>query len=181
MNACDTFREQLTAAVDGELSLGARLRLGLHLDRCSACAAIAERRRTFVSEQRDLLRRLPPADLDVAAALAAARRDLTALGADQIVPPRRVRPEPAQPWLWAALGGATAVLLLASTVASLGGIDSVLVPLGVEEPPKAVAKRADLFHEYDVIRQLDALEHYDAVRSVPLGKKKERPGKARET
>lgn len=180
MSACEGFRELLTAAVDGELSLGQRLRLFLHQNRCAACDAAGERRRAFVDEQRNLLRQLPPVDLDVNAALAAARREMVALGAENLQRSAPAMAEPQRPWLWTAVAGATTALLLASTVASLGGIDAVLVPLGVEDPPQAVAKRADLFHEYDVIRQLDALEHYDAVRAVPL-KKKQRPGKARAT
>lgn len=181
MNGCERYREQLTAAADGALSWPWRIRLSLHLDRCPACATLAARSREFVAAQRELLPRLGPDGLDVGAALAAAKRDLKALGAETAARPRPMTKEPRQPWLWLAVGGATAMLLLASSVASIGGIDAVLVPLGMEAPPKAVAKRADLFYEYDLIRRLDALENFEAVREVPLGKKKARAGKARET
>jgi hypothetical protein len=48
------------------------------------------------------------------------------------------------------------------------GPQMVLMPLGLESPPPAVAQHTGLFKDYPLIERLDVLEHFDTVESVPL-------------
>jgi hypothetical protein len=44
----------------------------------------------------------------------------------------------------------------------------VFISVGIESPPTAVVREPDLYTDYPLIQQLDALEHFDTVQSVPL-------------
>lgn len=178
--ACPHCRDHLTAFVDGELGtlVGAWLRR--HLRGNPACAAAADELRRAVQRQTALL--AAPTDVAGDELLASLRRSIAALGPSAPV----VAPAPDTPsfsWPRPLLGGLAAAAALVAVVAGLGGrgAEQVLVPLGLEEPPAAVAKKPELFREYDMIRELEALENFDAVNRVRLGKKKPKTEPARET
>lgn len=178
--ACPHCRDHLTALVDGELGALADAWLRLHLRRNPPCAAAADELRRAVQLQTALL--AAPAGVAGDDLLAGLRRSIAALGTP--APAAEAAPVAAVPsWPRPLLAGLAAAAALVVVAAGLGGrgAERVLVPLGLEDPPAAVAKKPELFHEYDLIRELEALENFDAVNRVRLGKKKPKTEPARET
>ncbi len=184
MNAtCARYGEDLTAFLDGELGIAASASLRRHLRGCTACTAELERLRAAVRQHETVL--AAPVAVDVERLLASARESLNALGAASgaaATPPSSRQRWSFFPWNRALVAGATAAaLVLASWFGLRDTAPTVLVPLGLEEPPAAVAKKPDFYREYSLIRELDALEHFEAVNRVRLEKSKPRPTRARET
>jgi hypothetical protein len=64
-----------------------------------------------------------------------------------------------------ATAGLALVLIVAGRAGEPG---SLLVSLGIAEPPAEVATRPEMFQYLDVIENLEALEHFDAVQAVRL-------------
>jgi anti-sigma factor RsiW len=161
MGTCDWVHENLTAWIDGELPMRERAALQQHLETCGPCTAEARDLRAAIGLQRRVL------------------GQMTGAGAIETEPLwRKVRlalveaERPRAPW-WGwlrqpfAMAGATvAAALLILLIA--GGPRAILVSLGIESPPTAVAREPELFKDYPLIEQLDALEHFDTVQSVPL-------------
>ncbi len=162
MANCRAVRRELTAWCDGELSRRRAERITHHLAACAACAAEAESLRAAIGWQRQALPQIMAAgELDVVPLHAQLRR---ALAADR--EPR------SQPWAWlfrpVAIAGAFAIVAIVVSLSLLGGPRAVLIPLGVESPPVAVTNEPELFENYQLIQQLDAMENFDTVESVPL-------------
>lgn len=162
MASCRAVQRELTAWCDGELSRRRAERIAHHLAACATCAAEAESLRAAIAWQRQALPQIMAAgDLDVVPLHAQLRR---ALAAD-----REPRP---QPWAWlfrpVAIAGAAAIVAIVVLLSIMGGPRAVLIPLGVESPPVAVTSEPELFENYQMIQQLDAMENFDTVESVPL-------------
>lgn len=157
---CYTARLDLTALVDGELAPDRAAELRAHTEGCLACAADLESIERMVAMQRAAVpRALPELSLGFETRL---RQRLA-----------EVRETDARRWWrtgwWkpATIGAlATAGVLLAA--APLGGPSAVLVPLGIQDPPRKVATKPQLFTEYPIIEHLDALENFDTVKTIPL-------------
>lgn len=162
MASCRAMQEKLTAWVDGELSPRWDARLRQHVAVCTACAAAAAAIRAAVAWQRRCLPEVVrPVGLDPALLRGRLRQ---ALAAEPDVPDRS--------WVWLlrplAIGGAAVAVATAVLFFVAGGPGAVLIPLGVESPPAAVAREPDLFKDYQLIQHLDALENFDTVESIPL-------------
>ena len=162
MASCRRVQEDLTAWLDGELSLSRAADVSQHVGACAACRADAESLRASIAVQRTALRRLAAVgDVDTAALRAQLRRALAAESATR------------QPmWRWvlrpAVLAPALAVLAVLLLFTAAGGPTDVLAPLGVAPPPPAVTRAPELFKDYTLIQHLDALQHFDTVESEPL-------------
>lgn len=170
--SCRTVRENLSAWIDAELSRRWTDRVRRHLDGCAACSAEAENLRTAIAGQRHALARIMTLDnFDPARLRAQLRRalhehsDTTARwsGAPEWDSPR---------WGWllrpVAVAGAALTAAMIGALVFAGGPRAVLIPLGVESPPSAVTREPELFKDYPLIQQLDVLENFDTVESVPL-------------
>lgn len=179
-DACARCREHLTAFVDAQLGLLARLRLRVHLLLNPPCAAAVAALRRVVDRQRAELSE--PVAVDVEALLESARGAIGALGTPRAPEPRQV-PMSGFRWNRSLVAGlAAAAVFVVAAVGIAARPRTVLVPLGLEEPPAALAKKPDLFRDYEMFRELDALEHFDAVNRVRLEKKKKpRTTEPRET
>lgn len=180
-SACMRYREDLTAFVDSELGIIARLRLRAHIAGCPRCATDVAALEANVHRQREVL--ATPVVVDVDGMLAAARGAVEALGASSVTVARRDRPI-LFPWNRTMIAGAAvaaAALLVVSVLGVTERAPKVLIPLGLEAPPAAVAKKPDLFREYDMIRELDALEHFDVVNRVRIENKKPKATRPRQT
>lgn len=199
---CWRARRDLTALVDGELSLRRAAAVRRHLGRCSACAARAAGVEQAVARQRRLLPGgVVAIDVDVELLLRGVRRRLDA-----------AEREPGG-WLWvpALTAGALAAAVFAVVVMRPAGVDrppaapaapvvarrpavpgvldagarsSADLPALVrvartptpavdgdpelDDPPEDLAERPDLFLDYRFFKRLDALEHFDTVRSQPV-------------
>jgi hypothetical protein len=168
MPPCQSIREDLTAWIDGTLPSRRDERIRRHVAACTDCAAEAERLRAAIEwQQRTLPRVLALHDFDaqplqerLQQAMALERHtEWEVSGWFLAVRFGLLRP-------FAVAGAAvTAVLLL---LFFLGGPSAVLIPLGIESPPPAVARQPDLFKDYSLIQHLDALEYFDTVESTPL-------------
>jgi anti-sigma factor RsiW len=169
-DACPRCRDDLTAFVDAQLDPLTHLRLRAHLLFRPGCAAAAASLRRVVDLQRDHLSE--PVAIDVEALLASARDAIRALGVPRA---GTAHQPPASGFRWnrsLVAGMAAAAVILVTAVGIAGRPRTVLVPLGLEEPPAALAKKPDLFRDYEMFRELEALEHFDAVNRVRLEKKK---------
>jgi anti-sigma factor RsiW len=162
MPSCDSVRKELTAWVDGELSPRREEQVRRHLRSCPVCGAEAKAMRTAVEQQQQGLRRLDVAgDTDVPALYESLRRRLA-----------QTRPRP--PWWTLHLNPGRVVSAVAVAAAALtlawmaGGTDAILIPLGLETPPPALAGQAELFKDYAVIQHLEVLESLDEKESVPV-------------
>ncbi len=169
MPRCPTIKENLTAWIDGELSVGWSERIEQHLARCPSCSDEARHLRGSVELQRRLLPQLVGASASDADRLfASVRRRIAAAGADE---------EPERWWRrvsWTGLlrplpmAAVAAVLLLVTLVEVAGGPDDVLIPVGVKAPPAVVSHKPGMFRDYAIIEELDALENFDTVEVEPL-------------
>jgi anti-sigma factor RsiW len=161
----------MTALVDGELSARRRARIERHLQRCSRCAAEAREMHATVALQQRALRIIVAEGVvdptPLWAGMQSGIRDAAAT-IDRRWIPARLR-APTWPGLLqpAVLAGATLAVLVTFLLA-VGGPQMVLIPLGVESPPPAITRQTELFKDYPLIEQLEALEHFDTVESVPL-------------
>lgn len=159
MTTCDGVRKNLTALADGDLPPRRSASVRRHLVGCPECAAEAQAIQSAVVGQQQLLR----------AALSADDVDRTALWqqlrqALDEPPPLAKRFQ--RPWLLS--GGALAAAAALIAVVTASGPRPLLVSAGVESPPVAVSTKPELFKDYGLIQELDALEYFDTVESVPL-------------
>jgi len=162
MTRCAAIQEDLTAWVDGELSEQQIRVVGDHLGQCGTCADLARQLRAAVPAQRQTLTCVVAiADLDRAELW---RRTRSLLVNDVEAP----RPR----WAWWPRRFALAGLATAAAVGVFVALNNtpqpapVMVDLGT--PPVEVVERPDLFKDYPLIEQLDALENFDTVEAVPL-------------
>jgi predicted anti-sigma-YlaC factor YlaD len=167
MSDCQDFREELTAWVEGQLPARQHERISEHVTHCPQCAVEADSLRSAIAWQRRALRAVVSLDaVDPLALSARLRRQLSA-AADDRAPAWILRD------LWTTTVGRLALAGAAVSVAALVflleiGPGMVLIPLGLEAPPAAVARRTEFFKDYPMIERLDVLEHFDTVESVPL-------------
>jgi hypothetical protein len=164
---CRSVAEDLTAWIEGGLPRRRDDRIRRHVAACADCAAQAESLRTAVAWQRRALQAVSAAtDVDPAPLCAHLRRVLVAQAAEGRWGWRFLPPVSS---LWGRVALAGAALSAAAVVLFLAGDSGmVLIPLGLESPPPAVTRQTELFKEYPLIEQLDVLEHFDTVESVPL-------------
>jgi anti-sigma factor RsiW len=161
MSSCDSVRKQLTAWVDGELGRRQRERIRRHLQSCPDCRAEADSIRIAVQRQQHGLRRVSGASgTDVAAMYRSLQR--------------RLADTPHYRAGWSARVTATRLVSALTAAAAAmtitwmaGGMDAILIPLGLETPPPALTGRADLFKDYPVIQYLDVLETLEETESAP--------------
>lgn len=167
--AWERYDAELTALADGELRGLVRLRLLGHLFACRPCAERLLSLRAAAAEQKCALR-LPEA-VDTERLLAETRRSIAALGEPRRVPQPAVAPAPAY-WGRAAVAGAAALALVLAIAAGLvlqtGGVRPALVALGIETPPRQLVRNAEMFRDYEIIRELEALEYFESVAETPL-------------
>jgi anti-sigma factor RsiW len=168
MSGCQDFSEDLTAWVEGQLPGWQQERMSEHLRHCLQCATEADSLRCAITWQRRALQAVAALDgVDPLALQAKLRRALTTAAANDRAPAWGLRD------LWAttlgrlALAGATVSIAALVLLLALGP-GMVLMPLGLEAPPPAVAQQTDFFKDYPLIERLDVLEHFDTVESVPL-------------
>jgi len=157
---CWIVRRRLVAWIDGEIPPAQALRVERHVVDCPDCRTLAAHLGDAIAQQRELLaREREPADFDCAGAWATLWR-------------AAAEPSAAPEWVatWhplLAAGLATVMVVLLAALVS-GRPRVVLVPLGIEAPPHAVAQQPELYRNYPILERLDALEHFDTVQSVPL-------------
>lgn len=167
MPRCGSFREDLTAWIDGQLPRERAAEVGQHATQCPTCGAEVSSLRAAIDWQRQALRVVTTVDgIDTAALQSRLRRGVAAHVDDSTLA-LRLR------GVWSSMWGRAALAGVAASVAAiviLVGRDPgmVLIPLGLESPPPAIATQTELFREYPLIEQLDVLENFDTVESVPL-------------
>lgn len=165
MTPCDSIGQLLTPWVDGELAPRDEQRVVQHLADCPSCAEEADSLRRAVAWQTPALAtHMRATPVDVEAMRIALRPQINAARRDEERKARRS-------WVWwiRPLAMATAGLALVLVVASRAGEpESILVSLGIAEPPAEVASHPEMFRYLDVIENLEALEHFEAVQAVRL-------------
>jgi anti-sigma factor RsiW len=167
MPGCHEFSEDLTAWVDQQLPERRHEQVRQHLAGCAHCRAAADDLGAVIAWQRDALHAAATLDgVDTSALWGRLRRDLAA----EVDTDKR---EWSLRLVWASMWGRLALAGAAMSVAAVvlglaGGPAMVLIPLGLESPPPAVAQRTELFKDYPLIERLDVLEHLDTVESEPL-------------
>jgi Putative zinc-finger len=167
MTSCHEIGEDLTAWIEDQLPTRRRERVRAHLSACAPCAAEADSLRTAIAWQQRALRAVSVLDnIDAAAMKAGLRRGLAAEAAE-VAAAWTVRDVWASMWGRLALAGVTVSLVVLVVLLAIGP-GMVLMPLGLESPPQAVAQHTEFFKDYPLIEQLDVLEHFDTVESVPL-------------
>ena len=162
MANCRVVQKNLTAWIDHEVSPRWEQRISRHLETCSVCAVEAESLRATIDQCRTAL--------DRAVALHDFEPGRLRLRLQHTLAAEEQQPERA--WRWPlrpfAIAGAAALAAAMMLLFFAGGPKAVLIPLGVQPPPSAVRHAPDLFKDYPLIKDLDALENFDTVESVPL-------------
>lgn len=166
---CIAIRSQLTALADGELPRWRSWQVQRHVRSCDGCRHEADSIKSAVRVQAAWLSSaptLPAGDLDhirrqLRVAIAAGAQDeehRSSTGAAA----RRFGLQP--------LAATAAVGLLALSLVSwaYGGPMNLLATIGWIQPPSAVATKTELFRDYPLIQNLDALENFDNVNDIPL-------------
>ncbi len=152
--SCWWTRRQLTALIDGELPAGRAERVRAHLGRCDRCAAERAASQNSVAEQRRWLAAAAAGEVvSVDRMFAAMRRQIA----------EKAEPEPRRARL-GLVGAALAGVLLVLAAARFSR--PALIAFGLEQPPKAVVEKPELFLDYSLFEHLDALEHFDTVEKV---------------
>jgi len=166
MSHCDSTRENLTAWIDGELRAPDEQLLTAHLDTCPSCTAEAAGLRQAISWQvHTLPKGLLETPVDVAGLRLGLHRRLAAV---------REREESAPSWNWSwlfrpfAMATAAVAVAVLAVVWQAGEPETLLVSIGVEQPPSEVVNNTERFRYLDVIQNLEALEHFDAVEAISL-------------
>ena len=153
---CAEAREELTALADGALEAAEADAVRRHVRGCAACAAELAAIEEAVAFTREAFTELPELRPGFETRLRARLEEATA----------------APSWyrrLWRPLFvGALASLGVLLVARSVGGPSSVLVPLGIQAPPKKVAEKPVLFKDYEIIEHLDELENFETVIQTPL-------------
>jgi anti-sigma factor RsiW len=164
---CWFFRRDLTALVDRELSPVRAAAVRAHLVRCAECTALHQAIEANVTAQSQLLPlAFGPTDVASGVMLRNLHERLPVEGVvdlpDQEHPVRRWFLQPA------AMGTIAVATVIIATL--LGVLDPVFISVGFEDPPEVVAERPELFRDYVIFENLDALEHFDDVNSMQLRK-----------
>jgi anti-sigma factor RsiW len=167
MLGCHNVSEDLTAWLDGQLPRRQHERIRLHITQCARCAAEVNSLGAAIAWQQHALPAVSALDGVDTSALKVKLRYSMAKEADGGVPVWGLHRVWTSMWGRLALAGAAAAVV-AIVFLLAGGPGMVLMPLGLESPPPAVARQTELFKEYPLIERLDVLEHFDTVESVPL-------------
>jgi anti-sigma factor RsiW len=154
---CRWIRDELTAHADGELRGWRAAWVRRHLSRCADCgreAAVIER---SVARQRRVLPALvqEPVEAD----------DLWRRVRVRLDDSPRTEPEPRErrwaPTRRLVLAAAAACVLVAVLLAR--PLDPWLIAVGIEDPPRPVAEKPELFVDYPLFEHLDAIEQLDRL------------------
>jgi anti-sigma factor RsiW len=154
---CRSVEPDLVAWIDGALPDRRARRVAVHVEGCPTCGAAAGSLRASARAQSRALRRHladRPPDVD------RMWRHTRASLAD-------VPPQPRWNLAWvvrpAVAFAVSLAFVLGLGVTAVGGPETVLISLGVEEPPLPLEKKPDLFKEYSIIEELDVLERFDTA------------------
>ena len=152
---CAETRDELTALADGQLPSREAAVIRAHVGNCRDCTAELSGieaaiglSRTLLAEELPVLR--PGFDTRLRARL------------EEAAAPRR------RSWWRPFLVGSMATAGVLLMARSVGGPTAVLVPLGIQAPPKKVAEKPVLFKDYEIIEHLDELENFETVIQTPL-------------
>jgi anti-sigma factor RsiW len=151
---CWRTQRDLTALADGELSPRRAAALRDHLGRCGPCGRLHREIESAVKQHTSLLRRAGVVEVDVEPLL---RKVVSRL---DFIPQATfwwIRP----PVLAAAAAASLVVAFLAFSTR-----DSMLIVLGLQDPPKVVATKTDFFLDYPLFEHLEVLERLDAVEHL---------------
>jgi hypothetical protein len=162
---CWFFRRDLTALVDRELSPVRAAAVRAHLARCAACTALHQAIEANITAQSQLVPlAFGPTDVASGVMLQNLHERLPIEG--QLDMPDQE--PPVRPWFFqpAAMGAIAVATVIIATF--LGVLDPVFIAVGFEDPPELVAERPELFRDYVIFENLDALEHFDDVNSIQL-------------
>ncbi len=145
MNACDEFRELISARIDGELTPGEARRLDEHLEACEACRTeLAETERVWSALEAMGDPAVPAGLADrVYARAAGARRRVRLLGV-----PR---------WGYAVAAVAAALAI------------AVVIGFNLTGDKTLDADTQQMVKDIDLIQNLDVLEHLDTVEQLGDG------------
>jgi anti-sigma factor RsiW len=165
--SCRSIEADLTAYVDGELAGWRAAWIRRHLNRCSVCAGQVRSIERSVAVQRRLL-----------AAYAGAQR----VDADEIWGRMRHRLKepliagaPRQRLRWAP---STRLVLAAATACAVAAVflsrvlDPWLIAVGIEDPPRVLAEKPELFLEYRLFEHLEAIERIDLPEKEERGRRR---------
>ena len=153
---CSEAREELTALADGALETAPAEAVRRHVRGCTSCAAELAAIEEAVAFTREAFAELPELRPGFETRLRARLAEAAA----------------APSWyrrLWRPLFvGALASVGVLVMARSVGGPSAVLVPLGIQAPPKKVAEKPVLYKDYEIIEHLDELENFETVIQTPL-------------
>lgn len=153
---CAEAREDLTALLDGALDERRAAAVRGHVDDCDVCARERASLATAVDLSRRLLAEVPELRPGFATRLEARLEEIRRPAAR----PRR--------WWGPVLAGTMAAGLVLAMASTVGGPSAVLVPLGLQAPPKQVVEKPQLFKDYEIIEHLEELENFETVIQTPL-------------
>lgn len=164
---CWFFRRDLTALVDRELSPVRAAAVRAHLARCASCAALHQAIEANVTVQSQLMPlAFGPADVAGGVML---RNLHERLPVDGLVDMPDAD-NPVRRWFFQPVAMGTIAVATVIIATFLGVLDPVFISVGFEDPPEVVAQQPELFRDYVIFENLDALEHFDDVNSIQLRK-----------
>jgi len=181
---CGRAQKLLTAAVDGELSPGRRAALDRHLAGCPVCRA----ERAATQSVLDALDALPMVAAVPAALEQATLRRVRVLAAEEA---ERTARSGWRAWLPLPALAVTAVLVLAIAITRTADDriptsgarsperiarahpaqshpNSAVAVAPPAEPPPALAAAPELFVDLPMLRNLDKVKHFEAIRTTTL-------------
>lgn len=152
---CRWIHDELTAYADGELHGWRALWVRRHLSHCAACGKEAAAVAASVAGHRRMLQTLVSADVAADHILDRVRSDIRAA--------RRVDSETRE-WNW--IPSKRLVLAAAAACVVVGvlysrSLDPLLMVVGIENPPKIVIEKPELFVDYPLFENLDVIENLD--------------------
>ena len=174
---CERAQESLAARIDGELSPWRTRRLDRHLARCATCSAEVESTTNLFAALDDMVRVAPVPDHLERDTLRAVQALATESSSRRGV---RRWFEVAVPMLSAAAVLMLTIRLTTSDGGSAPRVHSALgaaagrpprrggsrhTPPPVDAPPAALAAAPELFIELPILRRLEKLQHFDAIRA----------------
>jgi anti-sigma factor RsiW len=157
---CWFIRRDLTALVDGELSASRVAAVRRHLTDCAECTQLHRAIEAAVAKQHQLMPLAFGATEEVTSS-ALLRRVHERLDDDEPV---------ARRWFLQPATVGTVAVVAAIIATFVGVLDPVFIAVGFEEPPEVVAEQPELFRDYAFFERIEALEHFDDVNAVQLGK-----------
>lgn len=182
MLRCRFFVKDLTAWIDGALDVKRSARVARHVARCVGCTREAADLRMSIAHQTDLLHVVTATD-EVSPELLWMR--LQGALATQAEATTQSQDDSAWGWrgnlMWrrlmvpAALAGVVVSIAMVLLL-HIGPPETLLIAFGVESPPPMVARQTELFMDYPLIQELDALENFDTVEAVPLDDERSHDG-----